>query len=1103
MLADKSVTLDKMADGPLGHGLRYNPDTGVIETVEWPTGGGSGSLTDTTLYAGTWSATGTYAIARIVEYNGRFYLASIRNGPSSTTPDVATQWHQIDSNMHLIGPWVANSGLYVRGDVVSNAGRLWLLTAANKINSSTAPPGDSDWTAITYVQATATALGLVQKATRAEAEEGTDNIKYMTPLRVRAVSIFKGPWIATGEDYAIGEIVSNAVALWISLTDHTSAGIGPAGDNTNWDRLGSNVDFRGAYASGTLYSYGQIVTHDSRLWILNVGFIGASHPTADAPGGTANKWLALTAAIATRTEAEEGTNADKMMTPERTAQAITAQAAGGTPAYNQTGFPEFARAAGDEYDAEDRNAVETAVWNSFTGEEVIGGIDVTSAELSDARSSRRLRMTSGSAVQLTAARIQTAMDSVDDDQFPAKILLQRGTAGNFNVTRGARVRQGGENSGTKSYAFTADQTRELLITRLSGSGNTSVYNVDVIDGISAGTMIEKVRLATTGFRTIAYLFDRYFNTFRGEWSPDGIYKKSDTVSNNSRLFVALLGTGPSDVQPQDSTAWRPIDNNMSYRGDYVNAEAHYRLGDTVRDGGRLYMLIVTSLVSTTTLPSADPTNWFAVSVPEATEQEVTDGTATGKFISPLALQTKLDALPAPGGSTILDMDGYNILRLETDDQTIAAESTTRQINKGNTENKEVMLSGSPGADVRLVVSTQGESAAHWGGVNFVVSNGTDRPINAYGIATAQGSGATITGTDIVAIPSLRRAIVRISESSAATLSANGLTLAVSLIDGAAGSGTVEFATQEQAQALTATDKALAPVNLAQVLAAWARAAGVEGAGKMPLMQIENAFEFADNANVITKVTGFNLMGAFFTTRTDIGHGNQSWRFGVLDNIFELESVQIGADDNPDRQHNYGLIFKQHVIREEHIRDPLDLNNLLGITFPRYPDTISNNVALIPRLAVPWIGEAGNNLDAFTKSPDEVKITIPNKRTDHTRTITHLLIRAGRVSGIDDTTSRTDIINMTRSDSAVYSETLIPLTVVIGHASGTSYTDNDEYTNYTIAFANGSQASCTIQVLNDISTGIGSVTARAHHGTSGTGFTGSEFMWIAVIRGMGG
>ena len=937
------------------------------------------------------------------------------------------------------GPWAA--GVFAAGDLVTYSGIIYMANAARAATDTTTPDADPVWVQITND------------------------------------TVFRGNW--QDQDYERGQIVVYQARLWIARVNVSTGDGAPAQDSVQWRRIDTNMNFRGPYDASFRYSYGEMVTLNSRFWICNVASI---EPNAATGPRVSSDWLEFGGGGGTS-----------------------------TPVINETGFANLASAAGDEYTADDRDTAEVAVWNSFGGLTSPGGTIITFNELAAARGTRRMQLTDTQPVGLSASQAQQDLDTItDSDLFPIKILVQRAVAGNLNITRGTRFRQGGQTSGTKSYEFTADQVRELIITRISGTGNTSIYNVDVIDGISAGTMIEKVRLASTGFRVIAYLFDRYFNTFRGEWSPDGIYQKSETVSNNGRLFVALIGTGPSDIPPLDSTAWRPIDNNMSYRGDYINSGAHYRQGDTVRDNGRLFMLIAVSLVSDSDdpRPGGDPTNWFPVSVPEATEEEVTAGTVASKFLSPLALQTKLDALPAPGGSTILDMDSRNIVRLEADGQTITAASTTRQINKGDVERKEVQLTGVTSANIRLVVSIQGSDAAHWGGVNFVVANGTDKPIDAYAIATGAGNGSPISGTDITNIPAGRRAIVRISESSTATLSAQGLTLAVDLIDGAAGS--VDYATETEAKALALTNKVLAPINLAQVVAAWARANGVAGAGKMPIGQVERAYEHADDAGDIVQVFGFDLMGFLFTKRTDIGHGNEAWRFVRFDDIFELVSQTIGTDPNT-RQFNYGLRFKSNVIHYNHITDLLDLDNLLGIVFPQYASgTVATGNALIPRpvgpTSVSWIaGDDALLNNTFTKSGSEVKITIGNKRNAASRGITHLLVRVGRVAGIDATSSRSDIINATRPDSVVYYEAHIPITVVQGHGgpSVPAFSTGQEYSNYGIAFANGNEASCVLQVEHTISSGQGAITAKAHHGSSTTGFNGTEFLAFYVVRGIGG
>ena len=262
--------------------------------------------------------------------------------------------------------------------------------------------------------------------------------------------------------------------------------------------------------------------------------------------------------------------------------------------------------------------------------------------------------------------------------------------------------------------------------------------------------------------------------------------------------------------------------------------------------------------------------------------------------------------------------------------------------------------------------------------------------------------------------------------------------------------------------------------------------------------------------MIQLADGFLDHVLFYKRRANIGHADQGWFPLNLNTIFTVEVGSVGMGQNI--QYNYGIRFTPGAIRKADILDPLDLENLLGIVFPQYPTgTVGNGDALVPRpvgpTSVSWIaGDDALLNNTFTKSGSEVKITIGNKRNAATRGITHLLVRAGRVSGINATSSRSDIIDATRPDSAVYHESHLPISVVVGHGGpGVPAFSSGavEYSNYTAAFANGNQASCALQVEHTTSNGQGAITAKAHHGASTTGFNGTEFLAFYAIRGMGG
>ena len=764
------------------------------------------------------------------------------------------------------------------------------------------------------------------------------------------------------------------------------------------------------------------------------------------------------------------------------------------------GFDDHLKAAGREYAGADRTRAENAVWNTFDDKETISGTLFIGSELATARTRRRLEITSGSAVAISASSIESTLDGLADNVFPIRILVRRTQAGNITLARTGAITQDALTSGNVVFGFTANQVRELVITRLGGtSASNYVYGLNMIDGISADTMIERGEESGAGFRALAYLFDRYFHLYRGLWSSGGYYKTADIVSNRARLFIAFADNGPSALEPYRSTNWHPLDANVSYRGPFLPGSARYKTGDITLDNGVLFILITGSLTNSNTLPSADPTNWVPLNQQAASQAEVNTGLNTSKFVNPATLKARLASFGGGGGITGVDMTNQVYLRLEADGQTVASATTTSQVNKAQAERRDIILAGaansSPNA-IRLVISTQGQNAAYWNGVEFVISNGTDTDISHFAIASGTGDGGVITGSNIITIPSLRRALVKVSESSAATISSNGLTISVKLIDGAPGTGgTVNFATFEQAKGLSDTSRSLNPHVLGQLIETHARAAGVAGRTKMAIDRIMDAIEHADNAGNIDPITGFDLMGLFFTTRTDIGHGNEQWVFGRCDNVLELRSIQVGADDNPNRTHNYVLVLKDNAVRHNHILNPLDIDNLIGIAFPQYPASPSAGDELVHRMTFGW---AANSDAPFTRNPNAVDITVPRKKTADTRTITGILVRAGRVSGITDTSTLAEIFDATTADSAVFHEVVIPIWGSRHQAVAGTATIQ---TVYRVFFADGVHISIRVnEALAD--NGQVVIEADVNHATNVV-LDGTEAISFHAIRSIGG
>ena len=254
----------------------------------------------------------------------------------------------------------------------------------------------------------------------------------------------------------------------------------------------------------------------------------------------------------------------------------------------------------------------------------------------------------------------------------------------------------------------------------------------------------------------------------------------------------------------------------------------------------------------------------------------------------------------------------------------------------------------------------------------------------------------------------------------------------------------------------------------------------------------NSYNWVDNAGSIDRAVGFETMGLIFKQSTSIGSNNAEWVPTDFGTLFELQSAQIGTDPNT-AQHNYGLHFQPGVIKSADIRQIDDLDNLIGITFVRGPATVNVGQPLRTRLTKPWVQEN----EIFDLSSTLATITIPRKRTKNTRSITHMLVKLGRISGVTDATSRTDIINSVQRSASVYHEILVPVISSYGKANGTNLKAGID--NYNGLFAAG--VSCSIQLTTDNTTG--EVFISADLNDTSTSFNGDEFIAVYAVRAIGG
>ena len=273
---------------------------------------------------------------------------------------------------------------------------------------------------------------------------------------------------------------------------------------------------------------------------------------------------------------------------------------------------------------------------------------------------------------------------------------------------------------------------------------------------------------------------------------------------------------------------------------------------------------------------------------------------------------------------------------------------------------------------------------------------------------------------------------------------------------------------------------------------WSRVVDLIVPNSLEYSKLERSFNWADNAGSIDKEVGFETMGLIFKQRTDIGSDNAEWVPTDFTEIFDLAAIQIGTDPNT-AQHNYGLKFKEGAIRSRDILDPLAIDNLIGVCYFRNP--ASNALGQVYR---PTFNYGWNRSDTtlFTVTNNQVAFISGLKRNASTRNVTHVLVRAGRASGITASTSNENAIKAAEADANVYHEIIVPLSV--SYTNSNAVAIKDARKNYVILTESGME----FVVQTNVNT-AGILTVELSVGSVGQTLKGDEFISFHAMRCIGG
>ena len=200
-------------------------------------------------------------------------------------------------------------------------------------------------------------------------------------------------------------------------------------------------------------------------------------------------------------------------------------------------------------------------------------------------------------------------------------------------------------------------------------------------------------------------------------------------------------------------------------------------------------------------------------------------------------------------------------------------------------------------------------------------------------------------------------------------------------------------------------------------------------------KLEDAFGWVDNGGSVEHgLADSDYMLIYKKDEHLTPRGNQRWIHVRTDDVLKLNAVQIGKDDNPGKREDFILGFKEEGVRQQDIRNPLNLDNFVGATvlesgarttgtiFPTALDAGQGN----------WVTEA-QAAPGF-RFQSTASFRIGRERNTQTRTMTHLLVRMGidttakqggdtlRKIAIDPKASTAGDI----ADGAIHHEIMIPV-----------------------------------------------------------------------------
>jgi hypothetical protein len=274
--------------------LQDNSAEPVVNTTYWEV------YSPGTRFQGAYSATTQYFKYDIIVYGGNAYIAAQDNIGEAVTN--TNYWTPYTSGMRFMGVYTTATQ-YLKGDIVTYGGGTYI--ALN--DSLNALPSTASWqtfalglryrgtfvtTGTAYVVGDMVSYGnIIYECTVGNTSVVPTNTSYWTPV-VQGLNN-RGTWTAATV-YYVNDLVQYNSTAYICLITHTSAATFAAELASYWQTLGTGINNRGAWTSGTAYKVNDIVQRGGQTYFCTT--INTSSSTF-ANDLTAGYWQLLSGGV--------------------------------------------------------------------------------------------------------------------------------------------------------------------------------------------------------------------------------------------------------------------------------------------------------------------------------------------------------------------------------------------------------------------------------------------------------------------------------------------------------------------------------------------------------------------------------------------------------------------------------------------------------------------------------------------------------------------------------------------------------------------------------------------------------------------------------------